>query len=898
MIFNKSLKLKSNPKVRKYKSYQVMEVVLETDSGSIRLVDVYRPPYTKKARYTECHFLEEFSEYLCDLSGKPGTPVIAGDFNLHVERPDDLYPARFLKLLDQFGLIQCVPPVRTHNQGGTLDLVITTREFRDSISSITVVESGTRSDHYLVKAGISVSLRAPVEEVREIRYRDFNKIVVDDFKADLLNSDLCKWSVLCSVSLDDSVALYNSVLLKLMDKHSPVIVKTVRGGDKDKPWMDEELRVLQRRRRAADRAWRKGKGEKEVFVNLRSKFTVLERQKRISYNRNALLASAGDTKALYKKVYKLTGEETQEKPYGRDMKKLAGSFKNFFADKVNDIRLGIEEEGRELVRNLSVRDGVYLGHKFEEFQCVTSEHLLQMISKMSNKFCCLDPIPTFLLKECSQELMPILLHIVNCSMMQGVFPGVMKNAVVKPTIKKKNADPDILKNYRPVSNLSVLSKLTEKIVLDQLNQHLQSNKLHCPVQSGYRPNHSCETLMVRMTDDILKEIQDDNIVVLVLLDLSAAFDTIDHRILLEKLAKDFGIVGLALDWFSSYLANRYFRVKVDDSVSDFLCLLFGVPQGSLLGPVLFILYIKELEDIARKYGLSIQFYADDSQLYISPMRPSKLHIVTDIINQCLLEIKTWMVQNFMKLNESKTELLILGKPRVLKNFDLEVTIKFGDHTIKPTECKGDSWKSLGVLLDESLNMERQINNVKKNCSWTMTNLRTISRYLDEKVKLMLVKQLIISKLDYCNALYINLTKTRLKKLQSILNGGVRFIYSVTDRNVDLMPYYKRAHILPIDKRIFFKVCLICFKVAQGLAPMYLQELVQLNRDDPTAKATRARPAEDLLMKVPKFSRLKASSRRFTNYAPEAWNSLPQRLRLIDQVIPFKCQLKNFLYDQM
>ena len=114
--------------------------------------------------------------------------------------------------------------------------------------------------------------------------------------------------------------------------------------------------------------------------------------------------------------------------------------------------------------------------------------------------------------------------------------------------------------------------------------------------------------------------------------------------------------------------------------------------------------------------------------------------------------------------------------------------QIGDCIITPTECKGNSWKSLGVLLDESLNMERQINNVKKNRSWTMTNLRTIRRYLDDRSKLMLVKQLIISKVDYCNALYTNLTKTRLKELHSILNGGIRFINDVTDRNIDLIPY--------------------------------------------------------------------------------------------------------------
>jgi hypothetical protein len=158
----------------------------------------------------------------------------------------------------------------------------------------------------------------------------------------------------------------------------------------------------------------------------------------------------------------------------------------------------------------------------------------------------------------------------------------MKKAVIKPTLKKENADVDSLRNYRPVSNLTAISKLLERVVLNQLNEHLSSNDLHCPVQSGYRPHHSCETLLVRMTNDINREIQGGNIVLVVLLDLSAAFDTIDHEILLKKLLTDYGISGKALSWMKSYLEDRSFCVKIEDTISSLLELLFGVPQGSLL----------------------------------------------------------------------------------------------------------------------------------------------------------------------------------------------------------------------------------------------------------------------------------------------------------------------------
>ena len=161
-----------------------------------------------------------------------------------------------------------------------------------------------------------------------------------------------------------------------------------------------------------------------------------------------------------------------------------------------------------------------------------------------------------------------------------------------------------------------------------------------------------------MCDDINREIEAGNVVIVILLDLSAAFDTIDHTVLLEKLLNDYGVTGSALQWMKSYLEKRYFCVKIDDTLSSFLELLFGVPQGSLLGQNIFILYIKDPQKIAGEYGLDIQLYADDSQLYISfhQNRASQFTDVRDRTNKCLAEIKVWMVKNFMKLNESKTEL--------------------------------------------------------------------------------------------------------------------------------------------------------------------------------------------------------------------------------------------------
>ena len=897
MLYRNSIKLKSNNKVTKYKSFQVMESLLGSGPELVRLVNVYRPPYTKKARHTECTFLEEFDEYLRILSTKTGIPVISGDFNLHVERPDDLYPKRFLQLLSQYNLSQYVPTVPTHDHGGTLDLVITNQSFARKMGQFDVRQSGTTSDHFLVLFDVDWKISPKNDcDTKYTSYRNFKNIDVDTFKKDIMDSEL--WNFNNSCSVDDAVFLYESVLTQLMDKHCPIIRRKIK--KTVTPWLDLELRTLRRRRRAAERAWRTGKGKREDYIDLRNEYTSLEFVKRCAHHKQSLRASSGDTKMLYKKLNRLLGNESPNLPEHSDPKKLSEDFKDFFAEKVDKIRHGIADEVRTVddctgsAEILNSQDC-----RFESFSVISPDELKKLVLNMSNKFCCLDQIPTFLLKQCVDELTPILLHIINSSVGTGSFPSGMKKAVIKPTLKKENADADSLLNYRPVSNLSAISKLLERVVLNQLNEYIGDNDLHCPVQSGYRPHHSCETLLVRMCDDINKKIQSDNIVIVILLDLSAAFDTIDHNILLGKLLDDFGIGGNALQWMTSYLNQRSFCVKIDDTLSSFLELMFGVPQGSLLGPILFILYIKALRKIAAKYGLDIQLYADDSQLYISfhHSRPSELADVKDRIYNCLTEIKSWMVSNFMKLNDAKTELLVMGKPQVLRKCDMSISIHFGSTIISPTECKGDSWKSLGVKLDESLSMERQINSVKQKCSWTMMNLRTIGRYLDESVKLMMVKQLVISKLDYCNSLYMNLPKTRLNKLKSILNGSVRFIYNIKDRTEDLIPYYKKAHILPIDQRIFFKVCLLTHKTVHGSSPDYIRELVEIDVPTDSTSYTRSKVAGDRFrLKIPKMTKNKVDGRRFSNFAPAAWNSLPFSIRCIEDTPIFKRMLKNHLYD--
>ena len=220
------------------------------------------------------------------------------------------------------------------------------------------------------------------------------------------------------------------------------------------------------------------------------------------------------------------------------------------------------------------------------FTPATMQEVEELIKRSPAKSCGLDPVSTWLMKQHAECLVPIITSIVNMSLADGVFPDQFKTAHVCPLIKKSTLDCNVLKNYRPVSNLPYISKIVEKVVDARLQKHLQDNQLYEPMQSAYRPAHSTETALVRVTNDLLCTIDNQQAVILILLDLSAAFDTVDHNILLQRLHEEIGVCWVPLQWFESYLTGRKQAIASNKTSSSECDLIYGVPHGSVLGPIM------------------------------------------------------------------------------------------------------------------------------------------------------------------------------------------------------------------------------------------------------------------------------------------------------------------------
>ena len=878
----------------KYSSFEVLECVLKSGDELVRLCVVYRSTQAKK-KYEETKvatFMDQFDLYLQSVLEKSGAPVICGDFNFHLEDESNPTTQRFNDLYRSKGFKQWVEHP-THNAGGTLDLVFSLENTVDSISPNNLeVEptTGTDSDHYLVKFQIPLSKNSPrVPEVKQVR--EIQKIDVDKFREDVFCSSL-NLSNFVDLSIDDSIDLLNEVLRDILDKHAPEITKTFSG--KRSPFWNSSCQEAVRDRRRAKRRMKKNPHEdarREEYHEKSVDAQVIIDRERNAYYHNRLASLKGDSRGTYKVINQLMDKEygANKLPHG-DSLEVAERLRSFFDEKVKKIYSNIEDTYSEMDDTISSKPIGYSADDdarimFGEFDEVTSAEVAKIVKDLPNKTSSEDAIPLWLFKRCLPELLPFLHSIVNKSLRGGVFPSRLKVASVRPGLKKQNLDVDVLKNYRPISNLTYISKILEKVVHIQLNKYLLSNNMFCNLQSGYRKYHSCETAVTRIHNDVLMMIDKKENVVLLLLDLSAAFDTINHKLLLTKLRSVYGISGRALQWIQSYLAGRTFKVCVN-RVSSTECLLeIGVPQGSILGPLLFILYTKDLELLVKKYGFSIHLYADDTQVYFSFDVHSDNPDMSKV-KACFQEIKNWMTTNYLKLNEDKTEFLDIG-PYIspIKELDL------GDTSVIPTEKA----KNLGFVFDHRMCLSSQVNAVSQICYLNQRNLSRIASKLDYDLKVQLVHSNILCFLDYCNAVYFGLSEKDIQKLQKIQNNAVRFIFGLygKKRLQALTPYLQKLHFLPVRHRILFKIGLLVFKCLNNIAPKYLQDLVVLRR----CRRASSRLDDDYsLLDVPARPASSKTEAAFYHSGPKVWNSLPYKLRCLSEICEFKSALKTYYFS--
>ena len=865
LIFRNNFKL-INAKTFNFDTFECILVSIGSSSGrNLNFIVIYR-----YCEITPSLFLTEFYNFLENIFITCKNLIILGDFNLHVNDKFNPTIVKFHDILSSFNFTQLIDNA-THKLGNTLDLVLC--DTSDTKVKDVHIDFNNRSDHAYIFFKLDHTINPKPKKT--VLVKNFSKIDIEHFKTDIMTNfenfssdvdgnflnSLCKFNDLCSMCID------NHVESKELTLDTNVVPK----------WIDCEFRSVRANRRKLYKRWKRTQTDTDraEFENARRITHNLSIEKRSKYYTTCINKCNNCHKELFKICKNLLGKSNSSQlPSYTEPDSMARKFNDYFIGKIEKIR-DLFPSKSSTVNGYGM--DTYNGIIMSEFRPITQDEIKKLVLSKPMKTSPQDPIPAVLLKPCLNELLPALTVLVNLSLSTASMEG-LKDTVVTPLLKKAGLDPEVLKNYRPVSNILYLSKLIERGVLEQFNDHMTLINGHTTNQSGYKPKHSCETLLIRVTNDIFISLDLSKCTIKILLDLSAAFDTVDHPVLLETLWYELGIRGKVYEWFASFLSNRKQAVVIDGHKSTFKENQYGVPQGSVLGPVLFNVYVRNLIGVLEREGYMVHGYADDHQSLFEFSIEFQVYAIKYAVPHCLDLISKWMTKHFLKLNPSKSQVIIFH-PKSLSNQLVFERLTLSDGSYIPIS---QEVFNLGVILDSELTFSPQVSSIISQGYQLIRNIAPIRKFLSTEHVRTLVNSIVISKVDNGNSLLYGISSHNTERLQKFQNSCARLIFR--KRKQDHVSHILRElHWLPAEARTYFKLLCYVYKCLHDLAPSYLSELVSIRR------------SHDLSLNVPgRFTTI--GDRAFSSSGPRLWNALPVQLRLCNTLDNFKRQLKHYLFN--
>ena len=483
-----------------------------------------------------------------------------------------------------------------------------------------------------------------------------------------------------------------------------------------------------------------------------------------------------------------------------------------------------------------------------------------------------DNISSYFLKLALPFISRSLTHLFNISIETSMFPDSWKIARVTPIFKEGERCKK--SNYRPISVLPVISRLFEKLVFDQLYQYLDDNGFLSPDQSGFRALHSTVTSLLKCTDDWYKGLDTGQVTGLIFIDLKKAFDTVDHEILCKKLHL-YGVQNRELAWFKSYLSNRKQFSRVNGFDSKIEEIEIGVPQGSCLGPLLFLVYINDLSLAIKNAKTSM--YADDTSLYLCSKDISQLN---NTINKDLKKLDEWLMGNKLSLNVAKTHSMLIASQQKHKSLTLS-NIKF-EPKIKEKEIeRRHEAKYLGVQIDDKLNWKGHIRAVSAKVSRAVGFLKYSKRYLPIATVKTLYTSIVEPHFQYCCSVWGCCSAAEIQHLQKLQNRAARI---VTNSRFDaaIKPMLENLGWKTIDQLISTQSKIVTFKSLKNLAPKYMCDL--FNKNSVCFSHNLRNTNTDVRLPMKNTAQ---GQKAFSFRGAKIWNSLAADAKLAPSLYKFK-----------
>lgn len=815
-------------------------------------------------------YFSTFEHLLTSYGSEYMHHIIMGDFNTDLLR--ETPRSRSLRYITESADFTILPLQPTHHNADAsdswLDLILVTSN--DHVIKAGQLLAPGFSRHDLIY--LTYKIKTPKLEPVVVNSRSFSRLDMTKLRQDASSID---WApVFASSTVDVKVSLFSEAVLRLFNRHAPM--RPVRLRRPPAPWITEGVRLAMVRR---DKAFRKYKQDRSVerwnvyktarnFCN-----QVVRAAKRRYIHANVISASSADTWKFLKSLgLSKPKVETSNMPFS--LNELNNHFSR--SSPLNPV---VKLETISLVASLPSPSTAHF-----TINPVSKDDIIKIISSINSSAIGHDELGREMLLLILNSAVDVITHIINYSIFTGVFPSSWRKAFVIPLPKINN--PCSLSHFRPISILPFLSKVLEAVVHKQLSSYVFTNSLLSPFQSGFRSGHSTTTALLKVVEDIRQGMELSQFTILVLIDFSNAFNAVDHDLLLATLTY-LGSSQKSSEWFSSYLRDRHQAIRKDHLVSDWCTLDAGVPQGGILSPLLFSLFINL---ITSKLRCSYHLYADDLQIYTQASLDD-LNTAIALINDDLNYINDWSSRFGISVNPSKCQAIIVGSKRRL--------VQLKSDSIAPISFNGvciplSDWvRNLGICVDSSLSWNVHLAEVSRKVTNTLRALYRFKHFLPVGTKKLLVQALVLPVIDYGDACFTNFSQDALNKLERLINNGIRFIFGL--RKYDhISPYRRQLNWLPIRQRRSLRVlCTLYSILFEQHTPQYLKCKFSFICPRP---GCQLRTSRSLSLSTPAFH-TDFMSNSFALQAIRLWNSLPLKIRQAPSKHAFKGMLRKHLLSQ-
>ena len=772
-------------------------ILLDVLIGSVKILfaGIYRRP---KAGYMNL-FIDDIYKYVTNFK----YCFVCGDINAGFGRGGE-DTKMISEALDMCNL-QCVPfqpTFHTSTCDSNLDIIAS------NCSELLITHGQTPasgfSAHDLIFAVYDLSVPRFVKKASG--FRNFSSIVPEILLDDV---EKAPWQeVFNEGHIDRKLTSFNSIVTQLMDKHAPYQTREIKRPSV--PWMSNDIRILIRKRNKFRKKWKRTRcpTDLENFRQMRNRVKQVIRSAKSKYYYERF-ANNSNPKKLWSDVRSLniSKQASQSTEPVMSVDTLNSHYAS--VSTVNNATMVHSCINNYKGRNQFKPENTEKFH----FKYALPGDIVEAINSIKSNATGADLIPITFIKLCLPALLPVIEHLFNFSLQNSCFPEMWKLANIIPIPKVK--DPKECKDYRPVSILCVLGKALEKIVHKQVTEFMNAHNLFTLNQSGFRKGHSTETALLKVTDDIRRAIDKRLLTLLLLLDLSKAFDCVHHELLIVKL-KYLGFSDAVINWFKSYLTKRQHRVFVSDVlVSSWVEIAAGVPQGSVLGPLLFLIYLFDLPSVI--INCSYHMYADDIQLYIHFPLQSFGNFLA-LLSYDLSRVIDFCSSHNLILNVSKTQAIIIGTQRYLTMlYDKAITPLVIKDCVIPYSKKVCN---LGVIFDSTLSWTEHCVLLVQKVFGILAQLRRNISFIPHNIRRLLVTSLIMPHIDYASVLFTDISDTNQLKLQRLQNACIRFITG-TSRFDHITPHYKQLGILKLRERRILSIAILAWKIMKYCTPAYL-----------------------------------------------------------------------------